>query len=266
MYFIVPAPAGTQVLVGSISGEEGEERKDVFVGYIKCICILAVFQLINYKKGPAVWGLRAQIDRSLYKKHMLAEIRSTPNLDIMAAAVDDLEIDNQSIDNVKSVKGVRLVDGRVVESRNVVITTGTFLRGLIFMGLESWPAGRMGEDASYGLSKTFEDVGFRISRLRTGTPPRLKSSTIDFSRCVRVDPDRDPYPFSFVNDKVWIDAEDQLPCHITTTPLSIESIIKDNLHLSRYIQTGVVGPRYCPSILAKVTRFPGGFVFCLFYI
>ncbi|CAG5136382.1 unnamed protein product, partial [Candidula unifasciata] len=217
------------------------------------------YKVLNRRKGPAVWGLRAQIDRDLYKGHMQAEIMSTPNLTVKAAAVEDLILEESSSHNGCAVKckGVVLDSGEILSSNAVVLTTGTFLRGSINIGLTTRPAGRIGDEPAIGLAKTVEKAGFAMGRLKTGTPPRLDARTIDFSRTEPKFGDACPVPFSFMNDSVWIKPEDQLPCHMTRTTDQVAKIIQDTLHLNRHVQEEIRGPRYCPSIESKILRFKG---------
>ncbi|CAH1155875.1 unnamed protein product [Phaedon cochleariae] len=215
------------------------------------------FKVLNTRKGPAVWGYRAQIDRKLYKTNMQHELfNNTVNLDVLAAPVEDLIVEDR-YDHCVECKGVVLKDGTKISSSSVVITTGTFLKGQINIGLNFYPAGRLGDEPAIGLANTLEKLNLQMGRLKTGTPPRLKADTINYSVCQVQTGDMPPLPFSFMNSKVWINPKDQLKCHLTKTPLSIEKIIKDNLHLDRHVMEEVTGPRYCPSIESKILRFPG---------
>ncbi|XP_076626249.1 5-taurinomethyluridine-[tRNA] synthase subunit MTO1, mitochondrial isoform X2 [Colletes latitarsis] len=209
------------------------------------------YLVLNKCKGPAVWGYRAQIDRSLYKRHLQEELFNTPGLQIWESSVEDLIVQGDT----SSCNGIILKDGTKIHSEAVVITTGTFLKGQINIGLEKRPAGRLGDEPSIGLANTLERVGFRIGRLKTGTPPRLERSTIDFSKCTVQLPDKVPTPFSFMNDTVWIPAEKQLNCHSTLTNEAVVKIVKDNLHCNLHVTEELTGPRYCPSIESKVLKF-----------
>ena len=211
------------------------------------------FRVLNRKKGPAVWGPRAQIDREIYKKEMRAEIIATPGLRVVEGKVADI-VTVPGIDNAQQrVVGLRLESGEVLDCRKVVITTGTFLGGEIHIGLDVFPSGRMGEAATFGLSKSLREAGFQFGRLKTGTPPRLDKKTIDFSR-LEVQPGEDPpVPFSYLNDRVAV--KEQLHCYGTETNLTTHKIIKDNLDQSIHIRETVKGPRYCPSLESKVIRF-----------
>jgi tRNA uridine 5-carboxymethylaminomethyl modification enzyme len=207
------------------------------------------FRVLNSSKGPAVQGYRAQADKDRYKNAMRRVLENTDNLDLIFEEVDELIIENFA------VKGVRTATGTEIKALSVVITTGTFLNGLIHLGLTSRPAGRVGENPSTKLSQSFLAAGFELSRLKTGTPPRLKRDSIDFSQCTQQPGDVVPRPFSFstlsINTK-------QVPCHLTATNERTAKVIGDNLHLSP-LYSGViegVGPRYCPSIEDKVVKFP----------
>lgn len=160
--------------------------------------------MLNKRRGPAVWGPRAQIDRTLYKTAVQDDLFKTNNLSIQCASVEDLILDDGIC------KGVILKDGSRVESKAVVITTGTFLRGQINIGLEVRPAGRIGDEPAIGLAKTLEYLGFKLARLKTGTPPRIKKSSIDFSNLASNQGDNPPMPFSFINKSVWLKHDDQV--------------------------------------------------------
>lgn len=162
-----------------------------------------------------MWGPRAQIDRDLYKKAIQNELFNMPNLDICCSSVEDLLMADpvaaqSGKHTVKICKGVILPDGTVIQSKTVVITTGTFLRGQINIGTMVRPAGRLGDEPAIGLAKSLESLEFRLSRLKTGTPPRLKASTIDFSNLELQLGDNPPIPFSFMNSSVWLKNEDQV--------------------------------------------------------
>ncbi|KAK5119997.1 hypothetical protein LTR85_007073 [Meristemomyces frigidus] len=215
------------------------------------------FRVLNRKKGPAVWGPRAQIDRALYKKHMRDEMVSYPGLQVKEGKVADIIVD-RSLEAMSEgrhgrIIGVRLESGEIINTGNVVITTGTFLGGEIHIGLEVFPSGRMGEAATFGLSKSLREAGFKLGRLKTGTPPRLDKKTIDFSR-LQVQPgDNPPMPFSYMNEKVTV--EQQLDCWSTHTNPATHDVIRQNLDKSIHIRETVKGPRYCPSLESKVLRF-----------
>ncbi|KAK1236838.1 hypothetical protein MKX07_005957 [Trichoderma sp. CBMAI-0711] len=214
------------------------------------------FHLLNRRKGPAVWGPRAQIDRDLYKKYMRSELESYPNLSIVLESVSDIilsENEGSSKGTKGSIAGVRLENGEILQTGRVVITTGTFLGGEIHIGLEAYPAGRIGEAATTGLSKSLREAGFQLGRLKTGTPPRLDKSTINFDILQRQLGDDPPTPFSYLNSQVAV--QDQLTCSITYTNEASHKIVRDNLENSIHIRETVKGPRYCPSLESKVIRF-----------
>lgn len=213
------------------------------------------FRVLNKKKGPAVWGPRAQIDRDLYKKHMREEMTTYQSLSILEGKVADIVVQREGVEEGKhgKITGVRLETGQVIPTSNVVITTGTFLGGEIHIGLEAFPSGRMGEAATTGLSKSLRDAGFKMGRLKTGTPPRLDRKTIDFAPLEIQPGDEPPAPFSFLNDKVSV--EDQLNCWSTHTNEATHDIIRANLDKSIHIRETVKGPRYCPSLESKIIRF-----------
>ncbi len=213
------------------------------------------FRVLNRKKGPAVWGPRAQIDRELYKKHMLEELTTYPNLSIVPGSVADIIVSKQEVEGktVSKITGVRLESGEIIPTSHVIITTGTFLGGEIHIGLESFPSGRMGEAATFGLSKSLKDAGFKLGRLKTGTPPRLAKKSINFSILTPQYGDDPPMPFSYMNDDVAV--KEQMLCYETSTNEAAHEIIKANLDKSIHIRESVKGPRYCPSLESKVIRF-----------
>lgn len=211
------------------------------------------YKVLNRRKGPAVWGPRAQIDRRLYKNAVQERLLRQQNLTICTEPVEDLMVERQ--DDKFICKGVVLANGTTIQSDSVVITTGTFLRGQINIGLEVRPAGRIGDTPAIGLANSLAEIGFRMARLKTGTPPRLKKSTIDFRNLNVQKGDSPPQPFSFMNDRVWIDADQQLDCHLTHTTSAVDAIVRSNLHCNRHVTEEITGPRYCPSIESKVLRF-----------
>ncbi|XP_026310319.1 protein MTO1 homolog, mitochondrial [Piliocolobus tephrosceles] len=216
------------------------------------------YKVLNRRKGPAVWGLRAQIDRKLYKQNMQKEILNTPLLTVQEGAVEDLILTEPEPEHTGKcrVSGVVLVDGSTVYAESVILTTGTFLRGMIVIGLEMHPAGRLGDHPSVGLAQTLEKLGFVVGRLKTGTPPRIAKDSINFSILNKQTPDNPSVPFSFTNETVWIKPEDQLPCYLTHTNPRVDEIVLKNLHLNSHVKETTRGPRYCPSIESKVLRFP----------
>jgi tRNA uridine 5-carboxymethylaminomethyl modification enzyme len=215
------------------------------------------FRVLNRKKGPAVWGPRAQIDRSLYKKHMQEEILNYEGLSVVEGSVADIIVDQTQEEGTKGrygkITGVRLESGEIIPTNNVVITTGTFLGGEIHIGLEAYPSGRMGEAATFGLSKSLRDAGFTLGRLKTGTPPRLDGKSINFKILDAQEGDQPPMPFSYLNERVQV--EQQLLNHETRTNEATHDVIRNNLDKSIHIRETVKGPRYCPSLESKVIRF-----------
>jgi tRNA uridine 5-carboxymethylaminomethyl modification enzyme len=206
------------------------------------------FRVLNRRKGPAVRGPRAQADRKLYATAMQAAIRAIPNLDVIEAEADDLVIANNR------VCGVKLGDGREISAGAVVLTTGTFLRGLIHIGEKKTPAGRVGEAPAMGLSRTLEKFGFALGRLKTGTPPRLDGRTIDWSALEMQSGDDPPEPFSTLTTRI---ENSQIQCGITRTVEATHKIIRDNVHRSPMYSGQIAsrGPRYCPSIEDKIVKF-----------
>jgi tRNA uridine 5-carboxymethylaminomethyl modification enzyme len=206
------------------------------------------FRVLNRRKGPAVRGPRAQIDRKLYAAAMQAAIRSATNLTVIEGEADELLLSDGR------VSGIRLGDGREFAVGAVVVTTGTFLRGLIHLGEKNWPAGRVGEAPAMGLSRSFERAGFTLGRLKTGTPPRLDGATIDWAS-VEMQPGDDPIePFSVLTERI---STPQIECGITRTTNATHDIIRANVHRSPMYsgQIKSTGPRYCPSIEDKIVRF-----------
>ncbi|KAJ4207178.1 Mitochondrial Translation Optimization [Fusarium falciforme] len=213
------------------------------------------FHVLNRRKGAAVWGPRAQIDRDLYKKYMREELSSYPNLSIVLDSVSDIVLsDQEPVDGASSrIAGVRLESGQVLPTSKVIITTGTFLGGEIHIGLECYPAGRIGEAATFGLSKSLRDAGFQLGRLKTGTPPRIARDSIKFDILEKQYGDDPPSPFSYLNDTVAV--EEQLTCGVTYTNEKTHQIVRDNLDKTIHIRETIKGPRYCPSLESKVIRF-----------
>jgi tRNA uridine 5-carboxymethylaminomethyl modification enzyme len=215
------------------------------------------FQMLNRKKGPAVWGPRAQIDRKLYKKHMHDEMMAYPGLTVKEGKVADIVVDRspESVGEGRhgKITGVRLESGEIIPTSNVIITTGTFLGGEIHVGLDVFPSGRMGEAATFGLSKSLREAGFQLGRLKTGTPPRIDRASVDWKRLQVQHGDDPPTPFSYLNSRV--DVEEQVNCYSTYTNPAVHDIIRDNLDKSIHIRESIKGPRYCPSLESKVIRF-----------
>lgn len=206
------------------------------------------FRVLNRRKGPAVRGPRAQADRKLYRQAMQDELARTPNLEIIEGEVDDLIVRQGEI------AGVVLLDGRIIGARAVVLTTGTFLRGLIHRGEETIPAGRAGEKPVLGLSVRLEALGLKLGRLKTGTPPRLDATSINFSQLAEQMGDTPPEPFSALTAEI---TTPQISCFETRTTAEAHRIIADNLGRSAMYSGRIQsrGPRYCPSIEDKIVRF-----------
>lgn len=206
------------------------------------------FRVLNRRKGPAVRGPRAQADRKLYAAAMQTAIRETEGLSVIEGEADELIV----VDG--GVTGLRLADGRVLRAGAIVVTTGTFLRGLIHLGEKNWPAGRVGEAPAIGLSASFERAGFTLGRLKTGTPPRLDGSTIDWSAVEMQPGDEPPEPFSVMTERI---TTPQIQCGITRTTAATHEVIRANVHRSPMYsgQIKSSGPRYCPSIEDKIVRF-----------
>ena len=207
------------------------------------------FRILNRSKGAAVRGPRAQADRKLYRQAVSQLLAETPGLDIVEGAAEDLLLDQDG-----RVTGVALDDGRQCSTGSVVLTTGTFLNGLIHIGEEKIPAGRVGEKPSLGLSQTLARFSFALGRLKTGTPPRLDGRTIDWAGLEIQPGDDPPPPFSFMTDAI---TTPQVACHITTTTLATHTVIRANLARSPMYSGRIasIGPRYCPSIEDKIVRF-----------
>ena len=206
------------------------------------------FRMLNKRKGAAVQGPRTQADRKLYRQAMQQEIFKQENLDILEGDCVDIKTEGDR------VVSVTMGDGEEILCRSVVVTTGTFLRGLIHIGDQKTPAGRVGEAPSVGLSSTFQRFNLRLGRLKTGTPARLSSASINWSQVERQAADDEPIPFSFMTDKITVP---QIECGITRTTPATHKIISDNVHRSAMYsgQISGVGPRYCPSIEDKIVKF-----------
>ncbi len=206
------------------------------------------FKLLNRSKGAAVRGPRAQADRKLYRNAIQSLLAAQDGLTIIEGEIADLDIDEGT------VKAVLLADGRRFTCRAVVVTTGTFLRGMIHIGHETQPAGRVGEPPARLLAEKLDRLGFRLGRLKTGTPARLDGRTIDWSVCEEQKGDSPPEPFSTLTDLV---TTPQISCYITRTTLETQAIIEANLKRSAMYGGAISGrgPRYCPSIEDKIVRF-----------
>ena len=206
------------------------------------------FNILNRSKGSAVFGPRAQVDRDLYRVNVYNELRNYTNVSIVEGCVEDLIYYNNTI------AGVKLEDGQEIRSNATVITTGTFLKGNIQIGIESFAAGRMGDQPSLKLSNALANLNIKLARLRTGTPPRISRRSINFNGLQRHQAEMPPQPFSFMND--YIKQKDQIASFLTFTNLKTHQIINGNLHLNNHISQDAQGPRYCPSLESKVIKFP----------
>jgi len=229
-------------LVKEIDALGGEMAKNIDATGIQ-------FRRLNTKKGPAVISSRAQADRQAYRLRMKSVLENQKNIEIRQATVERLLVTSDM------VRGVETAFKESFFATTVIITAGTFLNGLIHIGLNHFPAGRMGDEPSLGLAQHLKDLGFSVGRLKTGTTPRLNGATIDFSKTAIQNGDEPPHPFSFATERL---NQQQVPCHITYTTAATHEIIKDNLDRSPLF-TGVIegtGARYCPSIEDKVVRFP----------
>src|SRR5882672_7446048 len=212
------------------------------------------FRLLNTSRGPAVWSPRAQCDKQAYRLKMREVLEAQPNLKIKQAEVTGLILDEEP---ARIARGLSLRDGRNVSARAVIITTGTFLNGLIHCGEQQYPAGRSGEPAAVLLGEALKNLGLRGCRLKTGTPPRLDGRTIDWSKFAEQPGDADPTPFSFRTKRV-AHHDTQVPCYIAFTTEETHRIIRENVHRSPMYsgQIQSIGPRYCPSIEDKIVKFP----------
>jgi tRNA uridine 5-carboxymethylaminomethyl modification enzyme len=211
------------------------------------------FRLLNTSRGPAVWSPRAQCDKALYRVKMREVLEGQTNLFIKQAEVVDLVIEHQ--DGKRIVRGLKLRDGRTIHAAATIVTTGTFLNGLIHCGEQQYTAGRSGEPASVLLGESLKRLGLRECRLKTGTPPRLDGRTIDWSQFQEQPGDKDPTPFSFRTKQIPLR---QIMCHIAHTTPETLRLIRENVHRSPMYtgQIEAIGPRYCPSIEDKIVRFP----------
>jgi tRNA uridine 5-carboxymethylaminomethyl modification enzyme len=243
------------------------------------------FRLLNTSRGPAVWSPRAQCDKQAYRLKMREVLESQKNLSIKQAEVSDVILEavqpsaltnqqaggevefteNRELRTTNSIRGILLRDGRRVSANAVIITTGTFLNGLIHCGEQQYPAGRSGEPAAVLLGESLKKLGLRGCRLKTGTPPRLDGRTIDWSRFERQPGDADPTPFSFRTRRV-AHHDSQVPCYIAFTTEETHRIIRENVHRSPMYsgQIQSTGPRYCPSIEDKIVKFPDKLMHQLF--
>ncbi len=211
------------------------------------------FRLLNTSRGPAVWSPRAQCDKSQYRVKMREVLESQTGLEILEAEVVGLIIEEFAAKKI--CRGVILADGARLHSQAVIVTTGTFLNGLIHCGEKTYPAGRSGEKPAIMLGESLKRLGLRGTRLKTGTPPRLDGRTIDWSKFQVQPGDPDPTPFSFRTKKI---TQSQVPCYIANTTAETHQVIAENVHRSPMYsgQIQSVGPRYCPSIEDKIVKFP----------
>src|SRR5436190_14750099 len=207
------------------------------------------FRLLNRSRGPAVRAARAQADRTLYRLEMRRTLEATPNLSLRQGVVNNLIIEDDR------AVGIELQDTRRIGAKSIVIATGTFLNGRIHTGRRTYAGGRTGEPASIEFAEALKQLGLRVGRLKTGTPPRLDGRTIDWNSFERQPPDELPVPFSFSTDEI---TQEQMDCHIGFTNERVHEAVRRNLHESPLYsgQITSVGPRYCPSIEDKVVKFP----------
>jgi tRNA uridine 5-carboxymethylaminomethyl modification enzyme len=213
------------------------------------------FRLLNTSRGPAVWSPRAQCDKALYRIKMREVLEAQRNLFIKQAEVIDLIIESPEGSSERTIRGLKLRDGRRIHAAATIVTTGTFLNGLIHCGEQQYTAGRSGEPASVLLGESLKRLGLRECRLKTGTPPRLDGRTIDWSKFEEQPGDDDPTPFSFRTKQIPLR---QITCHIAHTTPETLRLIRENVHRSPMYsgQIEAIGPRYCPSIEDKIVRFP----------
>lgn len=206
------------------------------------------FRILNRSKGAAVRSPRAQIDKYQYSQFVRDFLEKTPNLTIEEGLVAEILTENNQ------VKGVRCTDGRIFSSPTVIVATGTFLKGIMHTGTKQWPGGRLDEPAANDLSDCLRKLGLQVGRLKTGTPARLDAATIDYEKLQKQNGDENPLPFSFMTDSI---TQEQLPCWITYTNPDVHKLLLDNLDKSPMYsgQITTTGPRYCPSIETKITRF-----------
>lgn len=206
-------------------------------------------RMLNTTKGPAVHGLRLQIDKNAYSLESQQRLKNIPNLTIVQAMAEELLLDEN-----RAIRGIRLNDGTELLTQSLVLTTGTFLNGLVHIGLENYPSGREDEKPVVTLTQSLRDLGLQLGRLKTGTPPRLLRSSLDFSKMEKQESDKLDYLFEFYPHTTT----PRMDCYITHTNEKVHEVILQNAHLSRILRKEIsgVGPRYCPSIEDKITRFP----------
>ena len=207
------------------------------------------FRMLNQRKGPAVQAPRAQADKKAYQLRMKEVIERQPNLDLKQGLLEELRVDGGR------VRGILTKGGTIFLGTTVILTTGTFLKGLVHIGDFSYPAGRAAEQSAEGASEALARLGFELGRLKTGTPPRVSAETIDFAATEPQPGDPDPVPFSYETDRI---TQEQLPCHIVYTSADTHDIIRANLDKSAIYsgRISATGPRYCPSVEDKIVKFP----------
>uniref|UniRef100_A0A0K0FY21 Protein MTO1 homolog, mitochondrial n=1 Tax=Strongyloides venezuelensis TaxID=75913 RepID=A0A0K0FY21_STRVS len=208
------------------------------------------YKALNRTHGPAVVGLRAQIDRKLYKINIQEELFNTKNLNIFEGEVDDIIV------NENCIEGVILKNGEILKCKTLILATGTFLDAEIWLGNSRIKAGRMGDNASIKLAEGIRKLKFETGYLRTGTPPRLSKKNINFNKFVLLPPDEDPIPFSFLTTNIGIPTEKQLPTYVGYTNSKVKDIVIQYLKLTEHIRAETNGPRYCPSLEAKIDKYP----------
>ena len=228
--------------IDALGGEMGKAIDDTAIQ----------FRTLNASKGPAVRATRAQADRTLYKLRMRRALENASNIRLWQGTVEKILLKDSG------ATGVELATGEVFHAGAVVVTTGTFLNGLMHIGSDTYAGGRAGDAPSIGLSGSLKELGLLTGRLKTGTCPRLDSRTIDYSKLALQEGEPDARPFSFSNPASIVRQRRQLPCHMTYTNAKTHEIIKENLHFSPLFSGKIkgIGPRYCPSIEDKVVKFP----------
>jgi len=237
--------------IGGLAKGQLVREIDVLGGVMGRVSDISALQykMLNRSKGRAVWSPRAQIDKRRYEQEVLRRVSLSEGLSVLRGEVVKINTSGGG------VSGVVLLSGEKLFCRALIITCGTFLNGLIHVGEQKTRAGRMGEKHSHGITESLHSLGFSSSRLKTGTPPRIKTSSIDFSKCSVSPGDKDPSPFSYFTS---VFTSPNLPCYITKTNAASHKIINKNMHLSPMFTGDIVGrgPRYCPSIEDKIYRFP----------
>ncbi|CCJ29987.1 unnamed protein product [Pneumocystis jirovecii] len=258
---------GKGILVREIDALDGLCGRISGLYFYGEVCILIYkdlsgiqFKVLNRSKGPAVWGPRVQIDRRLYKKYMQEALIAYKNLILLEGTAVDILVDpfseHEDIHSMNKfrVSGVVIDSGEKILTNHVIITTGTFLNGEVHIGSKTFPSGRIGEPATFRISDFLKKKGFRLGRLKTGTPPRLDKRTINYKHLTPQLGDEPPVPFSYLHSSDIV--KNYILCYSTYTTEETHKIVKDNLQTSIHVQNDVKGPRYCPSIELKVIRFP----------